>query len=156
MADLRELYECRPSLEIFQRTWHPNAVFEDPLVKAKGFREYAAQFYALPKLFSKSETVSSRVMSSTRQPNRLVFTQKQRYKNRFMNKVGVFLPGRDLGLYTKTIESVITVDLDEDDRIIRIVDQWQGKPLQAEWRRRLGARVGAMLVRTPSLGQGSN
>lgn len=28
MADLRELYGCRPTLEILQRSWHKDAVFE--------------------------------------------------------------------------------------------------------------------------------
>ena len=28
MADLKELYCCRPSKEIFERTWRPDAVFE--------------------------------------------------------------------------------------------------------------------------------
>lgn len=28
MVDLNELYCCRPSKEIFERTWRPDAVFE--------------------------------------------------------------------------------------------------------------------------------
>jgi len=28
MADLKELYCCRPSKEIFERTWRPDAIFE--------------------------------------------------------------------------------------------------------------------------------
>lgn len=87
LADVRELFECRPTPEIFARSWHKDAVFEDPLAHARGFREYAAQWYAMPSLFSKSDTLSSRVMSATRVPNRIVFSQSQRYQNRFMNKV---------------------------------------------------------------------
>ncbi|KAJ7489927.1 hypothetical protein B0H11DRAFT_1719766 [Mycena galericulata] len=153
LEDLRALYECRPTPEIFERSWHPDAVFEDPLAKAKGFREYAAQapdadsrrsqWYAMPKLFSKSETLSSRVMSSTRVPNRLVFTQKQRYKNRFLDKV------RCLTDTTMTIESVVTVDLDESDRIIRLVEQWDGKPLGGAWFRRLNAMIVPLVVSVP-------
>ncbi|KAF7295122.1 PINc domain-containing protein [Mycena indigotica] len=47
LDDLRELYECRPVPAIFTRSWHPDAVYETPLVKCRGFRQYAAQFYAL-------------------------------------------------------------------------------------------------------------
>jgi hypothetical protein len=60
LADIRSLYECHPTPEIFQRSWHKDAVFEvwrllrlpftvdltasqDPLSHCKGFREYAAQ-----------------------------------------------------------------------------------------------------------------
>ncbi|KAJ7285620.1 hypothetical protein C8J57DRAFT_1285365 [Mycena rebaudengoi] len=134
LDDIRELYECRPTLEIFQRSWHKDAVFEDPLSKCKGFREYAAQWFAMPALFAHSETVSARVMSSTRTPNRIVFSQTQTYKNRFVNK---------------TIESIVTVDLDEHDKIIRLVDQWDGKPLSWTFLRRVNAKVAPLLVRVP-------
>ncbi|KAJ6546459.1 hypothetical protein DFH09DRAFT_1040063 [Mycena vulgaris] len=138
LADIRELYECRPTAEIFERSWHKDAVFEDPLAHAKGFREYAAQWYAMPKLFATSETVGTRVMSSTRAPNRIVFSQTQRYKNRFMDK---------------TIESVVTVDLDDGDKIIRLVEQWDGKALPSRWGggllRRLNAKIVLLLVNVP-------
>jgi len=138
LADIRSLYELHPSPEIFKRGWAPDAVFEDPLAKCKGFREYAAQWYAMPKLFSKSETVNTRVMSSTASPNRIVFAQTQRYKNRFMDK---------------TISSVVTVDLDETDKIIRLMEQWDGKALPsrfgAGFLRRLNAKLTPLLVRIP-------
>lgn len=61
LEDLAELYCCRPTREIFERSWHRDAEFEvhslsypsestsclaiiqDPLSKCKGFEEYAAQ-----------------------------------------------------------------------------------------------------------------
>ncbi|KAJ6547338.1 hypothetical protein B0H19DRAFT_1165099 [Mycena capillaripes] len=137
LDDIRALFECRPTPEIFERSWHKDAVFEDPLSKCKGFREYAAQWYAMPRLFAKSETVSWRVMSSTRSPNRIVFSQTQRYKNRFIDK---------------TIESVVTVDLDDSDKIIRLVDQWDGKALPSGFvgmLRRLNAKIVPLLVHVP-------
>ncbi|KAJ7273490.1 hypothetical protein B0H12DRAFT_1089645 [Mycena haematopus] len=139
LADIRSLYELHPSPEIFKRSWHPDAVFEDPLAMCKGFREYAAQWYAMPKLFTKSETVKTRLMSSTSTPNRIVFAQTQRYKNRFMDK---------------TISSVVTVDLDETDKIIRLMEQWDGKPLPSRFGggflRRLNAKLTPLLVRVPT------
>lgn len=62
IEDLNELYCCRPTREIFQRTWRPDAMFEvsshcwimqihsiehlflqGPLCKCSGFDQYAAQ-----------------------------------------------------------------------------------------------------------------
>ena len=60
LEDLTELYCCRPTREIFERSWHKDAEFEvhslsyssestgylaiiqDPLSKCKGYDEYAA------------------------------------------------------------------------------------------------------------------
>jgi hypothetical protein len=36
MADLKELYCCRPSKEIFERTWRPDAIFEVSLMPLFG------------------------------------------------------------------------------------------------------------------------
>ncbi|KAJ6457838.1 hypothetical protein C8R47DRAFT_168339 [Mycena vitilis] len=137
LADIRELYELRPTPELFARSWHKDAVFEDPLVEAHGFRQYAAQWYAMPKLFSKSETVSWRVISTTPSPiaNRIVFSQQQRYHNRFMNK---------------TIDSMVTVDLDETDKITRLVEQWDGKDLPGSMLRRLNGKITPFVVRVPT------
>lgn len=48
LDDLTELYCCRPTLEIFQRSWNKDAVFEDPLCRCKGYSEYAAQVSSPP------------------------------------------------------------------------------------------------------------
>ncbi|KAG2349369.1 hypothetical protein BDR05DRAFT_871625 [Suillus weaverae] len=112
MADLKELYCCRPSKEIFERTWRLDAVFEDPLVKCEGYAQYAPQ----PKIFSKSETISSRVMSFTRLPKRLIYSQTQEYTFRYIGT-------------KKRIESIIVVDLDDDEKIIHMTNQWNGEAL---------------------------
>ncbi|KAG6853207.1 hypothetical protein C0991_006156 [Blastosporella zonata] len=116
LDDLQELYGCRPTQEIFERTWHPDAVFEDPLSLCRGYSEYAAQWYAMSKLFSASKTLLIRVMSSTHSPNRLVFSLSQEYTYRVLHR-------------KKTIHSVVVVDLDEDEKIVKMVDQWNGKDL---------------------------
>lgn len=118
MADLKELYCCRPSKEIFERTWRPDAVFEDPLVKCEGYAQYAPQWFAMPWIFSKSETISSRVMSFTRVPKRLIYSQTQECTLRWIGT-------------KKRIESIIVVDLDDEDKIIRLTDQWNGESLSA-------------------------
>ncbi|KAF8841183.1 hypothetical protein BDN67DRAFT_967525 [Paxillus ammoniavirescens] len=140
MNDLKELYCCRPTRSIFERTWRPDAVFEDPLVKAEGRGEYEPQWFAMPKIFSKSETISSRVMLSTESPNRFVFSQVQEYTLRFIGK-------------KQRIESVIVVDLDESDKITRMVEKWNGDELPthygAYFLRRVNAQVTPWLVKVP-------
>ncbi|KAJ2917231.1 hypothetical protein MD484_g3168, partial [Candolleomyces efflorescens] len=140
MDDLKELYCCRPTREIFERSWRKDAIFEDPFVQCQGFGEYAAQFFAMPKLFSKSETISSRVMSSTNAPNRIIYHQVQKYTFSYIGR-------------TKTIESIIIVDLDEDDKIVRVTDQWNGKELPSwfgsGFLRLLNAKVTPWIVRVP-------
>ncbi|ESK85902.1 hypothetical protein Moror_2325 [Moniliophthora roreri MCA 2997] len=140
LGDLKELYCCRPTMEILERSWHKDAVFEDPFVSCKGYDEYAAQWFALPKVISKSETLSTRVMSSTHSPNRFVYSQRQEYTLRLF---GV----------KKLVTSIIIVDLDEDNKIIRLVDQWDGKDVPAHYGagflRRVNGKFGPWLVRVP-------
>ncbi|KAH7930890.1 hypothetical protein BV22DRAFT_999907 [Leucogyrophana mollusca] len=140
MRDLKELYCCRPTREIFERTWRRDAVFEDPLTKCQGFDQYAPQWFAMPKLFSKSETISSRIMASTQSPNRLVYSQTQEYTLRYIGS-------------KKRIESIILVDLDEDDKIMRMADQWGGNTppawFGANFLRRANARVTPWFMRLP-------
>ncbi|KAF9264885.1 hypothetical protein L218DRAFT_862445 [Marasmius fiardii PR-910] len=145
LEDLKELYECRPTTELLKRSWDENAVFEDPLVSCKGYHEYAAQVCdSQPKLFSKSETLSTRIMSSTNAPNRLVYSQKQEYTFRY-------LAFDHLGL--NVINSIITIDLDDSNRIIRLVEQWDGKDLPTRFGsgllRRANAKVTPWIVRIP-------
>ncbi|KAF8448041.1 hypothetical protein L210DRAFT_3527731 [Boletus edulis BED1] len=143
MDELTELYSCRPTKAIFQRAWHPDAVFEDPLVKAQGWTQYEAQWFAMPWLFSRSRPISRRVILSTETPNRLVYRQVQEYTLRFLGR-------------TQRIESVIDLELDESDRITRMADKWNGEELPtyygAEWLRWLNARVTPWLVKVPKEG----
>jgi len=140
LEDLTELYCCRPTREIFERSWHRDAEFEDPLSKCNGFDEYAAQWFAMPKIFSHSEQISKRVMSSTNAPNRLIYHQVQRYTTSLFKK-------------KKTIESIIVVDMDENEKIIRLVDQWDGQEMPnwfgSSFLRVLNAKVTPWLIRVP-------
>ncbi|SJL00207.1 uncharacterized protein ARMOST_03519 [Armillaria ostoyae] len=137
MADLKELYCCRPTVEIFERSWNKDAVFEDPLSYCKGYND-GLPWYD-PKLFSKSETLSTRIMSSTSSPNRLVFAQKQEYTPRLFGR-------------KKVIDSIIVVDLDREEKILRLVDQWDGKVptwFGSHTLRRANAKVAPWLVHVP-------
>ncbi|KAH9483743.1 hypothetical protein JR316_0003219 [Psilocybe cubensis] len=116
LKDLTELYSCRPTLDIFERSWSKDAEFEDPFCKCKGFDEYAAQ----PKLFSKSEQISQRIMSSTDNPNQFIYHQTQQYTTRLFKK-------------KKVVESIISVEMDDNEKIIRLVDRWDGKDLPSRY-----------------------
>ncbi|KII88735.1 hypothetical protein PLICRDRAFT_41954 [Plicaturopsis crispa FD-325 SS-3] len=140
MDDLKELYCCRPTRAILERSWNKDAVFEDPLVKCKGFREYSSQWFALPKAFAKSETLARRVLSSTASPNRLVFSQTQEYTLRLFGS-------------RKIVESIILVDLDDDEKIIKLVEKWGGNELPTgfgtHFLRRANAKVVPLIVWVP-------
>jgi len=140
LGDLTELYCCRPTLEIFERSWSSEAEFENPFAKCKGYREYAAQWFALPKLFFHSEQISKRIMSSTDHPNRIIYYQEQEYTFRLL-------------IRKKVIKSIIVVDLDENDKVIRLVDQWDGADLPtrfgASLLRTLNAKVAPWLIYVP-------
>ncbi|KAH7915984.1 hypothetical protein BJ138DRAFT_1076101 [Hygrophoropsis aurantiaca] len=140
MDALKELYCCRPTIEIFERWWDPNAVFEDPLANAHGFDQYAPQWFGMPRIFSKSETLSARIMSSTRSPNRLIYSQQQEYIVRYTGS-------------KKVIDSVVEVDLNEDDKITHMVEKWGGNDPPsgyiANLLRGMNTRVIPWLVKIP-------
>ncbi|KAK0199206.1 hypothetical protein DFS33DRAFT_1388906 [Desarmillaria ectypa] len=62
-GELEGTYCCRPTVEIFERSWNKNAVFEDPLSYCKGYNEYAAPG-TLSKLLSTSVTDTFTVVCS--------------------------------------------------------------------------------------------
>ncbi|KAG8906839.1 hypothetical protein FRB99_006014 [Tulasnella sp. 403] len=147
VEDVMELFCSRPTLEIFRRSWREDATFEfglkDPLSKCEGFDEYAPQWFSMPKLFPKSRTIRANVISSTYgppQPNQIVYEQEQEYTIRFIG--------------TKTvIRSLVIIDLDEHDKIIKLEDRWNGKTHPARfgayYLRRLNAMALPYLVRVP-------
>ncbi|PFH52362.1 hypothetical protein AMATHDRAFT_140239 [Amanita thiersii Skay4041] len=141
LDDLHELYCCRPTPEILSHTWRIDAELENWCCKCRGYSEYAAQWFAFPKLYSHSETISMRVMSSTMVPNRLVFSQCQVYTSRFLSK-------------KKTIKSIIMVELDEFHQIVRLTEQREGQGiLSYPWSRLLkvaNAKMTSWLIQVPN------
>jgi len=132
LDDLRELYECRPVAQIFERRFVRKAVFEDTWVLCKGVHEIAPQFFALPRVYSKSTILARRVLSLPTDLDRLIFMQKQEYVLRITGS-------------KRVVESIIHVDLDSEQRITVLVERWQGKEPPTHWGayqlRRLNARV---------------
>ncbi|TFK26441.1 hypothetical protein FA15DRAFT_667530 [Coprinopsis marcescibilis] len=140
--DLKELYCCRPTKQIFERSFAKDVTFEDPLSKCAGINQVMSQFFAMPKFFSKSESLGSRVMSSTTLPNQIIFWQQQEYTLRLLGR-------------KKVIESIIVVDLDEEDKIIRLLDQWDGQDLPSWFGstlvRSMNGKIMPWLVHVPQM-----
>ncbi|KAG8969112.1 hypothetical protein FRC03_004427 [Tulasnella sp. 419] len=141
--DVLLLFCCRPTKDIFERSWRKDAIFEDPLCKCHGYEEYAPQWFAMPKLFSNSRTLSATVISSTREPegrNRIVYEQEQEYTVRFLN-------------LRKVISSVVVIDLDDTEMITKLEDKWSGQDHPTRWGthllRRMNAKTLPWLVRVP-------
>jgi hypothetical protein len=63
------------------------------------------------------------------------------------------LPGGVTEQCPQLIESIVIVDLDDDDKIVRLVDQWGGKELPtrfgALYLRRMSAMITPWIVRVP-------
>lgn len=98
-------------------------------------------------------------MSSTTEPNRLIYHQVQEYTTHLFKKKKVCRSTFHVALSAdhiitrKTIESIIIVDIDENGKIIRLVDQWNGQELPnwfgASFLRILNAKVTPWLIRVP-------
>ncbi|KAF8504046.1 hypothetical protein BU17DRAFT_58363 [Hysterangium stoloniferum] len=154
VEDIKELFSLRPSLEIFERAWHPDATFEDPLSKCSGFYEYAPQWFALPKIVRMSETLYFRVLASTTEPPQIVCAQRQQYTLRYLGVKKVHTILRvfpSMAIIEGIIDSLLIIDLDEDHKIINLEDKWNGLDHPTHWGaetlRRLNAKTVAWFFR---------
>ncbi|KAH7334978.1 hypothetical protein B0J17DRAFT_672300 [Rhizoctonia solani] len=140
VEDALNLFSSKPDQDIFHRTWRKDAVFEDPLSKCIGYKQYAPQWYAMPKAFPVSRTLSYKVISSSTNPHRIVYEQQQEYTIRFIGT-------------KKIMDSTVVIDLDENDQIVKLEDKWNGsdQPTRfgALWLRRLNAVTLPWLVSVP-------
>ncbi|KAI0637217.1 hypothetical protein C8Q77DRAFT_1215981 [Trametes polyzona] len=140
ISDLEQLYAGRPSLEVIRRRWRTDASLEHPLFKCKGLREIDAVLFAIPRLARTIEHVSTRILSAGLAPNRLVYTQTYIYHLRLFG-------------IRREIKSVVFVDLDDDMKIVQLIDQWNGEEVSTRWGmawfRRLFAKIIAWTTRVP-------
>ncbi|UZJ52222.1 hypothetical protein CBS101457_001542 [Exobasidium rhododendri] len=139
IQDAFDLFGAKPSHSIFQRSWSPDAIFEDPICFATGERQYKAQWWGMPAAFSKSELLSWHVEKDD--PQEIRYVQKQRYTV------------KGLGL-KKEMLSTVVMKLDQHGRIIHFQDRWDGKDMPtnvvAMTLRRLNALVMPYLITVPS------
>ncbi|KAG0145640.1 hypothetical protein CROQUDRAFT_658431 [Cronartium quercuum f. sp. fusiforme G11] len=138
VQDSLDLFCCKPSLEILHRSWSTSAHFGDPIAYCDGFDQYAPQWFAMPKLFPKSETLKWKVVKV--EPNLIEWEQTQEYTIWGFN-------------YVKTMESIVHVELGEDGKIIKFEDRWEGKEPSSNALimifRKLNARVVPYMINIP-------
>lgn len=140
VEDVLNLFSSQPSLGIFHRSWRQDATFEDPLSKCLGYKQYGPQWYGMPKAFPTSRTLAYKVVSSTSDPRQIVYEQTQEYTIRFIGT-------------KKVMHSTVVIDLDENDKITKLEDKWNGQDqptrFGALWLRRLNAMTLPWLVKAP-------
>jgi len=144
VEDCLELFSSRPTLEIFERSWRKDAVFEDPLSKCVGYHEYAPQWFSMPKIFPTSRTLKMNVVASTygpSEPNRIVYEQEQEYTIRFLG-------------HKQVMRSLVVIDLDDEDMIVKLEDKWDGRDqprrFGSYYLRRLNAKALPWIVKVPT------
>jgi len=146
LEDTLQLFCAHPTAEIFERHWLPDAIFEDPFCQCRGYREYTAQWFALPRMVSSSRTLSHRVLASTSSPSRIVYSQTQEYTLRVTKT-------------KKVIQSMVVIHLDNNSKITMLEDKWKGDDQPCSWTakvfRRLNARTMPIFVHVPKTPSGS-
>ncbi|KAK3179784.1 hypothetical protein K4F52_008862 [Lecanicillium sp. MT-2017a] len=76
LDDILALYSCQPSIARVKR-YTPDAVYDDPFGYANNRYKIAAQWFALPKLFSASENLSYEVTRD--EPGLIQFKNQQKW-----------------------------------------------------------------------------
>ncbi|CAD6443319.1 3afa8c08-3605-4411-a53b-9eb1655aa8d8 [Sclerotinia trifoliorum] len=120
VGSILDLFAGRPSLPKLS-LWAETAIFEDPITKAEGRKQYAAQWYGLQSAFSQIEQISHRV---TNGGNPIEMDLHTRYvvkglgvEQVIKSKVSIFTNGGDgKGPLAK-----------EDMSILKVVDAWNGE-----------------------------
>ncbi|KAL8785905.1 MAG: hypothetical protein Q9195_008450 [Heterodermia aff. obscurata] len=93
------------------------AVYDDPWSFCDTRYKIAGQWYGIPRVMASSRTLATQIVSST--PNELVFRMKQEYTPRVLH-------------YSKPVNSLITLTLNEQGKVIYHKDMWNDKDYSHE------------------------
>lgn len=110
LRSVLDLFAGRPSLPKLA-LWRDDATFTDPLTIATGRDRYAAQWYGLQQAFSEIERLDHEVKDAG---NPILMDLKTRYVIKGIGKEQV-------------VSSVVAVHLDEQGKISKLEDRWDGK-----------------------------
>ncbi|KAL2845901.1 hypothetical protein BJY01DRAFT_263468 [Aspergillus pseudoustus] len=96
------------------------AVYDDPFSYCDTRYKIAGQWYGIPKIFARSETLETEVVESDE--DGMVWKQRQRWVLKGL--------GEDLG--AKTVDSLVSLSLEEDEgkgeeKVVYHKDMWSGK-----------------------------
>ncbi|KAA8626049.1 SnoaL-2 domain containing protein [Pyrenophora tritici-repentis] len=110
VGSVLDLFAGRPSLKKLA-LWRDDATFTDPITIAQGRDKYAAQWYGLQSAFSEIERLHHSVKDAG---NPILMDLKTRYVVKGIGK-------------ETTIESVVAIYTDEQGKISKVEDKWNGK-----------------------------
>ncbi|KAL6717425.1 hypothetical protein ACLMJK_005340 [Lecanora helva] len=111
VGSVLDLFAGRPSLKKLQ-LWDDNGVFEDPITKAEGRKQYEPQWYGLQAAFSEIERLHHEVTSGG---NPISMDLRTRYVVKGIGK-------------EQTIDSKVNIFFDKDTgKITKVEDKWDGK-----------------------------
>ena len=106
-----QLFAGRPSLKKLQ-LWDDDAVFEDPLTKAVGRKQFEPQWYGLAAAFSEIERLHHEVVSAG---NPISMDLRTRYVVKGISK-------------EQTVNSKVNISYDKaTGKITKVEDKWDGK-----------------------------
>lgn len=141
VQDIISLFCSKPSREKLDKHFAPNATFEDPICIAQGlYPEIAAQWFGMPKAFPVSVTEAYTVTRN--EQNLIEYEQRQNYTI--------------AGLGTqKVMYSLVHMELDNNGKIIKFEDRWNGSPQPAnavaKFLRRLNGKSMPKLIAVPKV-----
>ncbi|KAL5387869.1 hypothetical protein DPSP01_003267 [Paraphaeosphaeria sporulosa] len=110
LRSVLDLFAGKPSLPKLA-LWRDDATFADPITIAEGRDRFAAQWYGLQAAFSEIERLHHEVTDAG---NPILMDLKTRYVIKGIGK-------------EQTITSVVAVHLDDQGKIKKVEDKWNGK-----------------------------
>ncbi|KAG9698280.1 hypothetical protein KCU95_g13404, partial [Aureobasidium melanogenum] len=110
------LYSGGASEELMQ-VYSDKAVYDDPWSYCDTRYKIAGQWYGIPKVMAKSQTLKTEVVDS--QPDRIIFKLQQEYTPRVVH-------------FTKPVNSLVTLTLDGQGKVKYHKDMWNEKDYSHE------------------------
>ena len=130
VTNIVKLYSNEGSPELVRKVYSTdnNMSFEDPISHAIGFKQVLSQWYSLQKIFAVSITEDVNILENS--PNLLRFKLDQVYTFKKPAK-------------SKSMSSVVVLELDNNDKVINHKDLWNGKelPKKIHFLRRINAKI---------------
>ncbi|KAK3111081.1 hypothetical protein LTR53_014010 [Teratosphaeriaceae sp. CCFEE 6253] len=103
--------------ETDMQVYAEKAVYDDPWSYCDTRYKIAGQWYGIPKLMAKSQTLSTEVVED--KPDRIVFKLRQEYTPKVVS-------------FSKPVNSLITLSLDENEKVKHHKDMWNHKDYSHE------------------------
>ncbi|KAG9587307.1 hypothetical protein KCU77_g7818, partial [Aureobasidium melanogenum] len=110
------LYSGGASEELMQ-VYSDKAVYDDPWSYCDTRYKIAGQWYGIPKVMAKSQTLKTEVVDS--QPDRIIFKLQQEYTPRLVH-------------FSKPVNSLVTLTLDDQGKVKYHKDMWNEKDYSHE------------------------